>query len=262
MRKIILILCCLLAIIFLPFHAESVTAENDFWQAEAADQQPDNTDQEYIRELVGDLLPGAIPLCQAVGWDNLYWWLEDENGSLVIDRLPVALHELCHEYSCISQNISYERFKQGETAKISYKKRLQAYDYYYGNGRSVKIIFTELLPTSCLNITELDINDNLSQRYLDSRAGAEIYGIYGLLNEFNAYSWQAAMRRALADNDLGSFNRQFYREYYDGFISLIERWLAYAAANRPDIYHAVCAEPAVTLVYDAARERFSKALFE
>ena len=259
MQKIFIALCCLLAIICLPFNAESYTEYQDFHRTETAENQEEQPSQQDVQQLIAEILPEVLPLCSAVGWDNLYWWLEDDTGEISVERLPIAIHELCHEYSCISQGIAYNRFKQENSARISYQKRLQAYSYYYGDGQSAKIIFTELVPTSEMDVSSLELSDELRKRYLGGNTSAEIYGIYGLLNEFNAYSWQAAMRRALAGQDHGSFNRQFYLDYYNGFNGLITTWLDYAADHYPTVYQAVWDDPTFKKIYFTAKERFANA---
>lgn len=262
MQKFLIVLCCLLAITCLPFNAESDTQYQDFHLVEAAENRTEQPARQDVRHLIAELLPEVLPLCDAVGWDSLYWWLEDDAGEISVDRLPIAIHELCHEYSCIRQGIAYDRFKQENSARISYRKRLQAYDYYYDDGRSAEIIFTRLVPTSEMDVSSLELSDELRRRYLGGSTGAEIYGIYGLLNEFNAYSWQAAMRRALSGQYPGSFNRQFYLDYYNGFDSLISSWLDYAADHYPTVYQVVWQDLQFKNVYFAAKKRFDSACAE
>ena len=180
--------------------------------------------------------------------DFTFWLLGSRN---LTDNIETAVHEQCH---------------------IMSHSKARTDDYYVGAFYSVSVSYTEYF-----NSKEMIplIPDNLKTSRYDiyiaapDAPDASTKGIYGLLNEFMAYSWGLNNTICLFDyyRDYGGNDADAWFQYinhgannrlaYAEFQYFILTYLLYAEANHPEIYEATIANAALRQAFTELEKEFS-----
>ena len=180
--------------------------------------------------------------------DFTFWLLGSTN---LTDNIETAVHEQCHMMS---------------------HSKVRTDDYYVGAFRSVSVGYTEYF-----NSKEMIplIPDRLKTSRYDiyiaaaDAPDASTKGIYGLLNEFMAYSWGLNNTVCLFDyyRDYGGTDAAAWFQYinhgandrlaYAEFQYYILTYLLYAEANHPEIYEATMANTALHQAFTELEKEFS-----
>lgn len=174
------------------------------------------------------------------------------SGDRLIDSLDTVVHEECHDYSVVGAN----------------KERM-----YVGAKKSVTVPYTPIYRTK-------QMTKSVPQRCRTSRfetyiskptanLASNVEGVYGLLNEFNAYNWGMNNNAALfayhdrfADdlNTWGSFiaNGASNRLAYAEFKYYILHYMYYAKKHHPSIYRKIVANKKFKLAYKKTESHLAK----
>lgn len=169
----------------------------------------------------------------------------------LLASLDTVVHEECHVFTDAGEG----------------KERI-----YEGDGKSVEVPYTEVYESREMadSVPERCRGTRFSTYISEPKDGllANVEGAYGLLNEFNAYSWGmnnvVAMypyRDGFADDIdtwdnffiSGASNRIAYAEmkYY------LLHYLRYAKKNYPDVYRQIAGNEAFRLAYKDIDDRYA-----
>ena len=183
-----------------------------------------------------------------MGMDFTFWLFGSRS---VVDNIEVAVHEQCHMLS----------HSKGWTD-----------DYYVGAERSVSVSYTDYFNSKeMIPLIPDKLKTSRYETYIEDpdAPDASTKGIYGLLNEFMAYSWGLnntvclfGYYRDYGGNDAeawfqyinhGANNRLAYAE----FQYYILTYLLYAEANHPEIYEATIANAPLRQAFRELEEKFA-----
>ena len=179
------------------------------------------------------------------------WFSKDER---IINNLEVAIHEQCHHYTWS---------KSGSYKKIS---------IYVGNKKKINVKFTKLfrtkkmagsIPKRCRTFRYPTYISKPSKNL-----GSNIKGVYGLLDEFNAYCW--GMHNAVSMYSYYMKNRSEYgiindyiflglngRQAYAEFKYYILHYLYYAKKHYPSVYKGIMSNKNFKKAYKKTEKRFA-----
>ena len=173
---------------------------------------------------------------------NFMVWLQDDT---LLNRIETAVHEQSHAYT--SYNSSYNMKKDPATGEYSIAIERA---YYLGEGSHIMVPETATYKTE--EIASIVPESLRSFRY-DTYVGAgatvdsNVNGIYGLMNEFTAYSWGSLAGISLYEYFLDQpLTAENWLEYvsiasssyfaYSEFKFFILSYMLYAKENYPEIY--------------------------
>lgn len=174
----------------------------------------------------------------------------------LMDCLGVVVHEEFHSYVGDTQKDKWTDMK-----------------FYLGNGRSLIVPITEVFNTS--EMAESVPDQCRTSRYStyisepQEDLGANVYGAYGLLNEFCAYQWEINNDTKMYEYyDKYSDDAADWTEYishcenqkqaYAEFKYYILHYLSFAKEHHPDVYKGIMENSQFRKVYRIAERRFSK----
>ncbi|MBD3376829.1 hypothetical protein GF406_17460 [candidate division KSB1 bacterium] len=174
-------------------------------------------------------------------------YLENDSRKSLLSSLNTVVHEACHELT---------RFKGEEIAADSLDipvERISNVLYFYlSESRFMLVNRTKTFPSRDMVDTIPDRMRTFRFNYIDTPEvlqSTQVWGIYGLLNEFNAY-----VQGTRASLDLYSYYAELDRplEWLDYFQNIdatlygglefryyILSYLLYARQRRPDIYEGL-----------------------
>ena len=204
---------------------------------------------EYADEYDPD---GAFILREGIefGDDILDWYLEEDG---ILDSYDTAVHEECHTFT--------------------WALLWGSMQYYIGNGESIEVTEGAVYDTVEMarempeQLRTFRYNDYIGEQASDIMSSRQ-FGVYGLLNEYNAYSWgmNAAIRMYdyLDDADaapdlwentylLSGYNNMMAQSEFDFWIL---RYLIYAKENEPSVYEDTLENKDFTRAYLTIRERY------
>lgn len=236
---IVILLCSISVYAMVPLDAE-VTVDNIL---------------EYADEYDPD---GAFILREGIdsGDDILDWYLEEDS---ILGSYDTAVHEECHSFTW-----------------APFWGTLQ---YYIGNGESINVTERDVYDTVEMarempeQLRTFRYNDYIGEQASDIMSSRQ-FGVYGLLNEYNAYSWgmNAAVRMYdyLDDADaspdiwmdtyiLSGYNNMLAQSEFDLWIL---RYLIYAKENEPSVYEDTLENKDFTRAYLTIRERYQSQIRE
>ncbi len=193
------------------------------------------------------------------GFDILTWY---DEGDGLLDSMDDTVHEFCHLYT---------------DNRYDFEKKTWQYLYHVDTGKDMTVdydahmmVFTNEMAQNIP--TELRIRYDT---YIGDSAGyytdANQHGVYGLLNEFNAYGWglnsDLCMYRYILDTTTkkkalfylenhGYQNIQAYYEYKMWFYMYME----HARVNYPDLYAYLGNNSEFISAYKTVEARFAKAV--
>ena len=166
----------------------------------------------------------------------LFWFGGAETIGEGIDDLEGAVHEQCHDYTDYSTGAFYN--------SITGRYMSDSERIYIGNKKSIQVTMTEVFDSiEMVDSIPEDLRTFRFSTYVntdESDMASRQHGVYGLLNEFTAYSWGmnniVKMQPYLEDNDLltGGITNAYVS--YAEFRYYILEYLLYAKENYPDVY--------------------------
>ncbi len=178
---------------------------------------------------------------EADGGDFMVW-LQDDT---LLKRIGTAVHEQSHAYT--SYNSSYSMKKDSATGEYSLAVERA---YYLGEGSHIMVP-----ETATYNTEEIAaiVPESLRTFRYDTYVGegaevdSNVNGIYGLMNEFTAYSWGSltdiSLYEYFLDQPLTAENWLKYVSIasgsyyaYSEFKFFILSYMLYAKENYPEIY--------------------------
>lgn len=186
-------------------------------------------------------------------------------GEPVIEGLDTVVHEEDHMYSTYT-----DIYDQNNATKVR---------FYIGKGKDVVVPYTSVfrtreivksVPKRCRGVQSTRFDEYV----MDSRVGtlaSDWRGIYGLLNEFSAYSWgmnnnvkMFAYHDSFDDNyhtwewflRNGESNRLAYAE----FKYYILQYMIYAKKYHPDVYKELLKNKKLMSAYAATEKNFAKSV--
>ncbi len=182
--------------------------------------------------------------------ENVLGWFEKEND--ILADIDTAVHEETHRYTFRSHSLKQE-------------------DIYIGGQQHICVKYTNVFDS-----TEMsgEIPEELRTSRFDTYIGSpeqnlasNIDGIYGLLNEFNAYSWGMNTTVSLYDCywsaaesplDWDGYILQSCndRQAYGDFNYYILKYLLYAQKHHPDIYRDIIANESFREAYQITEGRY------
>lgn len=180
------------------------------------------------------------------------WLAYYSSGDRLIDSLDTVVHEECHDYSVVGAN----------------KERM-----YVGSKKSVTVPYTTIYRTKkMVSSVPKRCRTSRFETYISkptANLASNVEGIYGLLNEFNAYNWGMNDNVALFSyhdrfaDDLdtwgafianGASNRLAYAE----FKYYILHYLYYAKKHHPSVYRKIVANKKFKLAYKKTESHYAK----
>lgn len=178
------------------------------------------------------------------------------------DGIGIAVHEQCHIYSANNGGLFYD-------SQLS--DFVQTTAYYIGEGQYITLTRKEIFPSEEMSA---HIPEALRTFRYDDYVGAgsdldsNVNGIYGLLNEFNAYSWGSHVNVSLYDyfltqpltaDNLLRYVRISSSDYYaySEFKYYILSYMLYAEAHYPQIYAQLMADQALLDLFRITEARYA-----
>lgn len=193
------------------------------------------------------------------GENVLVWW---DPGDSILDSIDTAVHETCHSYT----NQTY-----GSNQTITRRYRIDDCLDHNITWNKNDILYcnemAERIPTSM----QYHRYDTYIGGYDCLYSDANQFGVYGLLNEFNAYGWglhtDICMYHYLCDVKSkstakkwllgqGSNNIDAYAEFKYWFY----RYMLHTKSNYPDVYRSIAENADFILSYMTVEKRFSKSI--
>lgn len=148
------------------------------------------------------------------------------------EEINVIVHETTHKYTSDKNNGKGLTFYNGANDVLV-------------NGNNV-FMTKEIASTIPDNFRTYRFNDYINPT--DTNIGAQVNGVYGLLNEFNAYYWGTKASYDLFNYYTQKNTNKDWIEYINGngdylayaeFKFYILKYLLYAKQNHPDIYQSI-----------------------
>ncbi len=183
-----------------------------------------------------------------MGMDFTFWLFGSRS---MADRVETAVHEQCHIMS----------HSKGWTD-----------DYYVGAERSISVDYTDYFNSKeMIPLIPDRLKTSRYETYIadPDAPDASTKGIYGLLNEFMAYSWGMNNSVCLFDyyRDYGGNDAEAWFQYinhcannrlaYAEFQYYILTYLLYAEANHPEIYEATVGNTALRQAFTEMEKQFA-----
>ncbi len=180
----------------------------------------------------------------------LSWWQDSDQ---IVDRIDTGVHEEFHRYSFTNMPENSEKI-------------------YIGGQKYIRVNLTRVFPSKRMSTT---IPGKLRTMRWDTYVGrptanlaSDVWGIYGLLNEFTAYYWGMHAQMALYDYLKASqvtpdFWQQFInlcandRLAYAEFKYYMMQYLAYARENERSVYNGIIGNQSFLEAYRTIEKKFS-----
>lgn len=192
--------------------------------------------------------------------DDFMVWFSSQGTT--VDGIGTAVHEQCHIYSAYNGGLYYD----SQLGKFVHETA-----YYIGGGQYITLARGEVYPSEEMSA---HIPEELRTFRYDDYVGAgseldsNVKGIYGLLNEFNAYSWGSHVNVSLydyfltqpltADNLLRYVHISSSDYYaYSEFKYFILSYMIYAQENHPEIYAELMADQALLDLFRITEARYA-----
>ena len=169
------------------------------------------------------------------------------------DDLETAVHEECHSFTL--RNV----YEGGSTARKEY--------IYIGDGEYITVPYTELFKTEEMSVLLPEgLRTSRYRSYISkgSPVASNVYGIYGLLNEFAAYCW--GNNNAVKTYDY--YATHWANSYTNQFVSYAEfrfwilSYMLYAKEKHPDVYQGVLANDKFRQAFSAIDDKFADVIQE
>lgn len=194
------------------------------------------------------------------GEDITRWWHKDRG---VLSFFNICVHEECH-FICgkVSNRIIDSNLREG---------------YYLGNGKTEAVVMGDVFHSK-------EMAESIPKKYRSFRYdeyinpeddihGSDQFGIYGLLNEFNAYCRGlitcVALYDYLKDKEASAFEWiEWYNSCENDRLAFAEFryymffYLNYAKNKYPDIYNEILNNEKFIACYRLIENTFIKAIFD
>jgi hypothetical protein len=205
---------------------------------------------------------GSIELNEAESWER---YLDKTDEFNLLASLPVAVHEICHGYT--SRNVFQELQKISRKLPDPGKHYL----FYLDSTKSVLVHVTQVYRTSEIHQT---VPDHLKtfryETYIfpSSDIGAQMSGVYGLMDEWNAYYQDTRTILGLYDYYLQlqvderfavlEFLKSINSSYlaYAEFRYYILKYLLYAREHHQQVFFEVLANRSFLEAFNEIDRRF------
>ena len=178
-------------------------------------------------------------------------YIEDLSQEGILENLHISIHELCHEYQ--STFVYYFLTKNYEVTKYDVSKKY--YLYYINSKESVLTELTDTFPSKEMaDSFPYNLKTGRFKRYISPSSehqSTQVYGVYALTNELNAYYQGMKMEFNLLPyyknvlpqtaKNWSQFFNNMHSNYnaYPEFKLYILRYLMYAQNKHPDIYEKI-----------------------
>ncbi len=194
-----------------------------------------------------------------------YWY---SDGDSIIDEMNTTVHEACHDYSRILSDLSYD-FDTG--------RFIEDYAFHVADNTDLREQFDiDFMVYS--NEMAGDVPGELRDRwdtYIGDNAEESVvanqYGVYGMMDEFNAYGWSINSDLCMYEyiKDTGSKkealswlqqNGPTYIAAYYEYKLWIHMYLKHVKDHYPDLYASIANNQDFINVYKAIDSRISSSI--
>lgn len=198
----------------------------------------DAANSENVLALLDEYDPDGAYILRKADENFMRWFSSD----MLLKQIGTAVHEECHSVI----------FSVGFA--LSENRRERKYAYYTGNGTVVPVTFTKVYNTKeMIPYIPAELQTTRYHRYVetsDEDLTSVVNGVYGLMNEYTAYSWDMNNTVHLYDYykthinnpdgwflfvNQGANGRMAYAE----FRYFILTYMMYAKDHHPDIYRGI-----------------------
>lgn len=207
---------------------------------------------------------GAMYLRETKSHNGSYlgWWSE---GDRILDRMNDAVHEECHSYTVTKYQNGFDsatvRYHVSTNRDISV-----TYD-------SKKVYMTNELSQFIPDSMKYDRYNTYVGEGIDSTMASSQYGVYGLLNEYNAYGWgfnnALCMYNYVKDQKGQAYAKKWLKNngsYHIGAYAEFKYWmylyLLHAKEEYPDLYADIANNQTFIKAYQAIDGRYRASVKE
>ena len=172
----------------------------------------------------------------------LYWFGGAETIREGIDSLGKAVHEQCHDFCATPGGVLYNSYQDENI--VGAKQWI-----YIGNGQHIEVKLTDTFPSTAMvdSIPEALRNTFRFNTYVNvdwnDHIGSNVFGAYGLLDEFTAYYWGFLDEQLLQgyNAELGLSTNSVTNTYlaYAEFRYYILHYLLFAWDYDRDVYNGI-----------------------